>query len=388
MNITNILNQIHSLTSQEQQQLLSILSRKVRTNWENNGQNCHENSYDLTQKDEEEKGEVLTLTVRTLDEFCHVVDNITWHWRQCSTSGSPQAEFFPGELSPWFRGNTDSEYECDPSLLRQVNRRYILFPPGTKVETGEVSDEQIKINIRNLESYLLQRFKTFAVPLVQREIEKEIQWLFLMQHHLLYTRLLDWSKSSLIALFFAIRKFEEKGKSGCPNAAIWMLEPRKLSESIHKTRSIYGANITEHEGLIDFYLHLKTKDDKDTISHTNRDKKDISINLDEANPLPLIPDLVSPRIASQLGRFTFHTHKTRGLVRFAKKLKDDERRWYLVKIIIPHECHASIMRSLRVASDISHMTTSQDLDGVAEELKWRIRLGMNDIKYCFNPSIH
>ena len=282
MEIAKIWQEIELLEARDQQRLLKHLSRYTRSKWDNEKykppfrnqeQNLkEEKSYDLTKKDLDK--EILEIKVETLDEFCHVVDNITFHWRKQSPSGLPQAEFFPGELSPWFRGNTESRYGCDPSLLRQVNSRYIKSIPikheeNQNTEKNLNKDDATKKNIKKLESYLLQRFKTFGVPLVQRDIQKNIQWFFLMQHHLLYTRLLDWSKSSLIALFFAIRKFEEKKAKDCPDAAVWMLEPRTLSQTIHGTRSIYGANKEEHNNLIDFYLNLGSSNNKGSDKENN-----------------------------------------------------------------------------------------------------------------------
>jgi FRG domain len=50
-------------------------------------------------------------------------------------------------------------------------------------------------------------------------------WLFLMQHYGLPTRLLDWSESPLIALYFAVKEAAYQEKNG----RIWCLQPYKLN---------------------------------------------------------------------------------------------------------------------------------------------------------------
>lgn len=314
---------------------------------------------DFTIKESQKDQDVLTYTASTLGEFCDIVDNITHHWRlkasQRQKAKPPKADLFPGELSPWFRGITQESYECEPTLLREINKNFIWEKLGC--------DD--KERIVKIEDYFLQRFITFGSPHLKRIPEKKIHWFFLMQHHGVPTRLLDWSKSSFMALFFAIRKYQEKEiiyeNKTIPNAAIWMLEPRRLSEVCHKTRSIYGANISDHIDVLDNYLNL---------SNNAKER-------DRAFPIPLIPDLVSPRITSQVGRFTFHTDRRNKLIEFANNLYNEKKIWYLVKIIIPASEHRKILRSIRVAG-ISFMNIKEDLDGVAEELKWRMRLGVDD----------
>ena len=50
---------------------------------------------------------------------------------------------------------------------------------------------------------------------------REINWRYLMQHYGLQTRLLDWSKNALTALYFAIRKYDVKSEQ--KSAAVWVL---------------------------------------------------------------------------------------------------------------------------------------------------------------------
>ena len=91
----------------------------------------------------------------------------------------------------WFRGEPVVDIALMPTLYR---------PPGFAPH----------------ENALLQMFRTRAsgfhdaVPMR----EHTDQWLFLARHAGLPTRLLDWSESALIALYFALKE---------PKPVLWML---------------------------------------------------------------------------------------------------------------------------------------------------------------------
>lgn len=285
--------------------------------------------------------------VDSLGGYCDLVDKLTLEWRRKARerrkSGSLQAEPFPGELSPWFRGCTQSNYECEPSLLRPDDRVIRTY-------------QNQRASIRQVEEYMFRRFQTAGLPLLERMPEKRQEWMFLMQHHGLPTRLLDWSKSSLAALYFAIRKHPLK-QNQHPDAAVWMLEPRRLSEDSSGGRRIGGAT----DKIVDRYLSL---DDE---------------LQDEALPLPLIPAQVSRRLTAQRGRFTLHTHRTKGLERFAMRSAQLDGVWYVVKLVISYDYQPSILRSLRTAG-ISEAQITPDLDSVAREIRLRMELGLDDLR--------
>src|SRR5689334_7181889 len=92
----------------------------------------------------------------------------------------------------WFRGQSDSRWKLLPSL-------------GRKNAHGQA------------EFALIKRFKQNAVPHISNRPQSEWEWLFLMQHHRLPTRLLDWTESPLVGIFFAVA---EKPKV---DGALWCL---------------------------------------------------------------------------------------------------------------------------------------------------------------------
>jgi hypothetical protein len=92
----------------------------------------------------------------------------------------------------WFRG----EPECDTSLVPKLYRE--------KYNDGYQEDY--------FENRLLQHFRMRAMAsgkTPHREGETDL-WLFLAQHVRLPTRLLDWTESSLIALYFALQEVNNK----------------------------------------------------------------------------------------------------------------------------------------------------------------------------------
>lgn len=81
-----------------------------------------------------------------------------------------------------FRGQTDYEWK----LIPKIGRAYFRH-------TATSGQEKV----------LLNSWKRYASHQLTRQPVDEWDWLSLSQHHGLATRLLDWSKNPLVALFFA-----------------------------------------------------------------------------------------------------------------------------------------------------------------------------------------
>jgi hypothetical protein len=89
-----------------------------------------------------------------------------------------------------FRGQQDTRWDLKPSLERSACDRVGLAPAA----------------MPNIEAYLMTRFQRnlhrFQVRVPASD--DHLEWLALMQHHGAPTRLLDWTYSCYIALFFAL----------------------------------------------------------------------------------------------------------------------------------------------------------------------------------------
>ena len=117
----------------------------------------------------------------------------------------------PVQVPVWFRGLTDAKWPLVTTMARK---------PG-------VPDE---------EQALMNRFKQNAGQFLNRE-PGEWEWMFLMRHHGLPSRLLDWTESSLIGLYFAVTPILSSGASpedierhDRTNGVIWCLLPTELNK--------------------------------------------------------------------------------------------------------------------------------------------------------------
>ena len=110
--------------------------------------------------------------------------------------------------------------------------------------------------------------------------------LFLMQHHGVPTRLLDWTESLGAALFFAL-------SNAGADIDIWMLDPYTLNFQTCKNPEILDVDADFHATYFDYFIKAKdpTPPEWDTA-------------------VAIYPRRQNPRLASQHGVFTLHSKRT------------------------------------------------------------------------------
>lgn len=218
----------------------------------------------------------------------------------------------------WFRGVSNKTHQLAPSIYRNY------FYPA-------------------LEENLQTKFKSRALPFLKnRPVENYWEWLFLMQHHGVPTRLLDWSSSALVALGFAII-FRDSSIN--EDAAIWCLNPMKLNET---TRVI----LTSLDKIPDISTNLNAQ---------------ASYKFDAAAraeyPLAITGPINNERIAAQKGTFTLFPNSD--MFNLEDKL---EAHNFLTLLIIKKETIETLKDQLYYLG-MTESSIYPDLNNLALEIK-------------------
>ncbi len=232
---------------------------------------------------------------------------------------------FRGQI--WWRGHADKEWDLLPCVFR-----------GNPVE--------------GYEQDIIFRFQNRAPSRYPTTPSKDSpsDWLFLMQHYGLPTRLLDWTKSPLTALYFAVEDSDYDDQ----DAMLWGLSPYQLNQD---QIELAGIPSGDHSILGEHMLaaFLRGKKDSDKV-------------------IAVLPQEIDIRMMVQQSTFTIHGKgkSLLGLENFSS---------FLINYDVPSQAKASIRKTLK-SLGVRESELFPDLDHLAKEVK-KIRPS-NQGEYAIN----
>lgn len=208
----------------------------------------------------------------------------------------------------YFRGQSDPEWKLLPGLAR--------YPAANRLALEEIAYFD---------------FRTRAGDLVP---ETASGWsvLFAMQHHGLPTRLLDWTDTFSVALYFAL-----KGAKG--DCAVWLLNPFALNEESLGYQSIPRPN--ELGGTYEDFFIDRTSSMSGSVA-------------------AVAPLRHNPRVSRQRAAFTLHGDLESPMEELCPAAVE--------RVVVSAAARPGAVRFLQMAG-VSEFNLFPDLDGLARELR-------------------
>ena len=246
-------------------------------------------------------------------------------------------EFSGAEPYQWlFRGHRNASWRLTPRIERVCDSSTLL----------------------NTELHLFNEFRSKAHLHTQYlpPLEDQVSWLGVMQHYGIPTRLLDWSYSAYVALFFAVEHTADD-----QYGVLWALHLDTLMKTARKQTS----------ELFNFPQNavLERPDRFGKMAFPPAFHDDESTGLIAS----FLPQFHASRLSSQQGCFLLNcNYRTTFESSLAEMMRGEDSAW-LYRIVFPQKLRVECLQRL-MSFNIHHASLFPDLEGLAKFLTLKIEL--------------
>jgi hypothetical protein len=253
---------------------------------------------------------------------------------------------FGEEKELWFRGQSEFDLGLIPKFWR---------PEYERADEAEMRLE----------------FMSVGFPLSNNtDSGNDWDWYFLMQHYGCPTRLLDWTTSPLVALYFAVRHPKEH------DAAVWVIDPWRWNRA--HVKDLYGPAIPGWKETKPYLLKLEDAFDSDFEEHQTAKKW----------PMAIEPSHIDRRIAAQGSKFLMFGKEKDMLDSPAINNKHKEKGKHAIvdRIIVPRNKAEALLSELNTLG-VNQRSLFPDLEGLGQYISWEWKLpsGSEAIRISSSP---
>lgn len=268
-----------------------------------------------------------------------------------------------------FRGLKNSCYELQPTIEREAQSKNMQWPALEILVSSE------------FKSRAHMHLGAFLNP------GDELTWLAQMQHHAIPTRLLDFTYSPFIALYFAIRNNQED--NGRTHVRLWAIDASAVNERFRAVAQDARSTEEQKRGKMPIRHRLSLHPDD---AATDRDTMTIDIHglrtliaeslsatgtrRAELNRRGSVcaasPPVFNPRLASQQGMFLLNCAEDLNFNESLIRMMEPCRGW--CKTFDVDVCAISEIERWLFQMNIHEQSLFPDIEGLAGLIRQKTRL--------------